>query len=296
MWRLDGLANFLPYAWLPFLVVILPASFSVRRRTLAVFAAIPAVALVAVVMTPGAFTASRDVTSGVGEGSRLRVVTANVLMSNGQWPALMEDVRAQAPDVIVFEELTRDLDEVLPSLAAAYPYRISTETPCVTLASRLPLSEARRLPIAGADRGRDLLMATVEVAGQPVTVVAVHFTPPSSAAAFETNRQQRDVFEDAIASVDGPLVVAGDFNATTFSPTFARLLLGTGLRIEGGTRQMESTYAVYGRLGLRIDHVLVRDLGWTSGEVFTLTGSDHRGVRVDLRLPQATGPSLAAAR
>lgn len=293
MWAIDGLANFLPYAGLPLLLVT-PATFFMRRRLLVMLALAPVVAWVVILLTPTFFVTS---TGHASPGApRLRVVTANVLMSNEQLSTLAGDVLAQTPDVIVFEELRHDLTEVSAVLAEAYPYRISTETPWVTVASRYPLEDARRLAISADDRGRDLLTATVDVDGQRLTLIAVHFMPPLDAEAFEVNRQQREALEHAVAEVDGPLMVLGDFNATTLSPTFARLLFGTDLRIASTSRMMSPTYYAYGRLGVRIDHVLIRNLDVVGDQIFTLTGSDHRGVSVEVGLQPGSGGALAATR
>ncbi len=292
MWAIDGLANFLPYAGLPLLLAA-PAPFFMRRRMLALLAVVPIMVWLVLLLTPIFFV---TLTGHASPGApMLRVVTANVLMSNDQLSALAADVLAQAPDVIVFEELQHDLSEVSPELAKAYPYRMSTETPWVTVASRLPLDGAHRLAISADDRGRDLLMATIEVDGQRLTLIAVHFMPPLDGDAYEVNRQQREALETAVAETDGPLMVVGDFNATTLSPTFARLLLGTHLRIASASRMMTPTYYAYGRLGIRIDHVLVRDVDVVRDEVFTLTGSDHRGLSVEVGL-QRGGGTLAATR
>lgn len=293
MWAIDGLANFLPYAGLP-LLVLAPAPFLMRRRWLAALVVVPVMVWLVILLTPIFFV---TLTGHASPGTpRLRVVTANVLMSNEQLSTLASDVLAQAPDVIVFEELQHDVAEVSRALAEAYPYRISTEIPWVTVASRFPLEDARRLAIAADDRGRDLLTATIEVDGQRLTLIAVHFMPPLDGEAFEVNRQQREALEVAVAGVDGPLIVLGDFNATTLSPTFARLLFGTGLRIASASRLMTPTYFAYGRLGVRIDHVLVRNVDVVHDEVFTLTGSDHRGVSVEVGLQPGSGRALAATR
>lgn len=293
MWAIDGLANFLPYVGLP-LLALAPAPFFIRRRAIAIMVAAPVALWLALLLTPLFFV---TLSEGAAPGARhLRVVTANVLMSNEQLPALVRDVLAQKPDVIVFEELRHDLSEVSPKIAEAYPYRVSTETPWVTLASRFPLEDARQLAISAADRGRDLLKADIVVDGQRLTLIAVHFMPPLDGEAFAVNRQQREVLERAVSEVDGPLLVVGDFNATTLSPTFARLLLGTGLRIASASRLMAPTYFAYGKLGVRIDHVLVRNMDVVQDEVFTLTGSDHRGVSVELGLRPGAGGALAAAR
>ncbi|TAK78295.1 MAG: hypothetical protein EPO16_03965 [Dehalococcoidia bacterium] len=276
------------------MLALAPAPFFIRRRAIAIMVAAPFALWLALLLTPLFFV---TLTEPTATGTpHLRVVTANVLMSNDQLPALARDVLAQNPDVIVFEELRHELSDVAPELAEAYPYRISTELPWVTLASRFPLEGARLLPISADDRGRDLLAADIVVAGQRLTLVAVHFMPPLDGEAFAINRQQREVLERTVSKIDGPLLVLGDFNATSLSPTFARLLLGTGLRIASASRLMTPTYFAYGRLGVRIDHVLVRNVDVVRDDVFTLTGSDHRGLSVEVGLGPGTGSALAAAR
>lgn len=290
MWAIDGMANFLPYAGLPLLLVP-AATLVMRHRVLAFASAILLVAWLAILLAPNLFFTHASAASS--NAPKLKVVTANVLVSNDQLPALANDVLAQNPDVIVFEELQHDIAAISPPLAEAYPYRISTSEPWVTIASRFPLEDAQRLAIASDDRGRDLLSATVNVNGQRLTLIGVHFMPPLNGEAFEINRQQRELLETTVAGIDGPLLVVGDFNATTLSPTFARLLLGTHLRIASTGNLMKPTYFTYGRLGVRIDHVLTRRMDVVGDNVFSLTGSDHRGVSVELGLPDS---SKAVAR
>ncbi len=289
MWAVDGLANFLPYAGLPLLLFV-PVAMRIRRRVLALMLAVPAVLYVLVLLSPNLFLAlPEDVPA---TAPRLRVVTANVLMSNAELDRLAQDVLVQTPDIVVFEELTQDLETAAPALAEAYPYRVATETPWVTLASRWPLEDARVLTIADADRGRDLLAASVVVDGARVALVAVHFMPPLNDEAYRTNAAQRAVLQAEVDATDGPLMVVGDFNATTLSPSFARLLAGTGLRIATSSRLAEPTYYAYGRFGVRIDHVLVRGVTVAEEAAFDLTGSDHRGLVVEVGLPS---PEWAAA-
>ncbi|TAJ17915.1 MAG: hypothetical protein EPO65_10230 [Dehalococcoidia bacterium] len=285
MWAIDGMANFLPYAGLPLLLVP-AATLVMRHRVLALASALLLVAWLAVLLAPNLFFTHAS--AAAATGPKLRVVTANVLMSNDQLPALADDVLAQDPDVIVFEELQHDVATVSPRLAEAYPYRISTSEPWVTIASRFPLEDAQRLQIASDDRGRDLLKTIINVNGQRLTLIGVHFMPPLNGEAFEVNRQQRELLEHTVDGVDGPLLVVGDFNATTLSPTFARLLLGTHLRIASTGHLMKPTYFTYGRLGVRIDHVLTRRMDVVDDSVFSLTGSDHRGVSVELGLPDSS--------
>ncbi|MBM4414782.1 MAG: hypothetical protein FJ035_00600 [Chloroflexi bacterium] len=292
MWAVDGLANFLPYAGLPLLLAG-PVTLLLRRRAATLLAIALLAGGVAIIAAPGAFLAlAHPAPAGTPQ---LRVVTANVLMSNDRLAALAEDVLAQDPDVIVFEELQHDLAQVSPRLASAYPFRFSTALPWLTVASRLPLADTRVIPVATNDRGRDLLAATVDVGGERVSLLAVHLMPPLNADAFRITTAQHSALQAAVERAEGPLLVVGDLNATAFSPTFAGMLRGTGLRIAAGSRWPEPTYFAYGRLGVRIDHVLVRELGVAAERVFDLAGSDHRGLSVDVTLP-AGGAASAARR
>jgi endonuclease/exonuclease/phosphatase (EEP) superfamily protein YafD len=293
MWALEGLANFVPYAVVP-LLVLMPTALVLRRRVLSLLAGGTLLVVLALTAAPTLLFLELPGDSPAG-AAHLRVVTANVLMSNARLEDLANNVLAQDPDIVVFEELTRDLEEVAPALAAAYPYRLSTEAPWVTIASRLPLEETRRLGTDGEDRGRDLLSAAVEVNGQRLTLVAGHLMPPLNHDAFEVTRRQHEVLNKAIDEVTGPLLVVGDLNATSLSPTFAGFLWSTGLRIAAADRWPDSTYSVHG-LGIRIDHVLVRDIGVSAERVFDLAGSDHRGVAVDVTLPSSENMGIAAHR
>ena len=283
MWAVDGLANFIPYAVLP-LMLLTPAAILTRRRWVIVLVGTTLVAGLALVAAPTLLFL--EVAEDAPEGSpQLRVVTANVLMSNERLDALATDVLLQAPDVIVFQELNQDLGDVSPALAARYPFQISTSEPWVTIASRLPLEDAQRLELPSDDRGRDLLSAAIEVEGERLTLIAGHLMPPLNYDAFDVTRQQHEVLDEAVREVTGPLLVVGDLNATSLSPTFAGFLWSTGLRIATSDRWPSSTFSAHG-LGIRIDHVLVRDADVGGERVFDLTGSDHRGVAVDVTLPR----------
>ena len=282
MWILNGALNFLPNLWI---VLLLPV-FSVavfKRRSFTMVAAVPLV--IALLLINGSsmmLVASANASANGCASPSLRIATANVLMSNERLDVLAEDILREAPDVVVFEELYHSLETFSPALAAAYPYRISTEQQWVTLASRLPLQDARRLPLAEAVPGREPLTAAVEVNGQTVRILAVHAQAPMNGETYRLHRAQYELLEREAAQADGPLVAVGDLNATVLSPFFARFMVRTGLRaaLEDG----DATYYPRQHIGLRIDHVLVRNVDVCGERVFDLTGSDHRGVVADLRL------------
>lgn len=277
MWLFNGLLNFVPQFWLVMLLpVVVAAPFRRNRFTL-----LSAVPLAGVLLLMGGTRSLAAAGQACAAAPSLRVATANVLMSNDRLPDLARDILDQAPDVVVFEELRHDLESFSPELAAAYPHRISTETRWMTLASRLPLEEARRLTLDEDAPGREPLAAEVVVDGQRVTLLALHAQPPISASTYRLHRQQYARLAEEARAAEGPLIALGDFNATVFSPLFAHFVWSSGMRVASDG---EPTHFPRQHVGLRIDHVLVRDAGVCEQRVFDLTGSDHRGVAVGVRL------------
>jgi endonuclease/exonuclease/phosphatase (EEP) superfamily protein YafD len=81
----------------------------------------------------------------------------------------------------------------------------------------------------------------------------------------------------ALPASPPPLVVAGDFNL--WGPPVRMLLPGWRRAVVGRTWPARRPHS-------QIDHVLVRgDVTAVTGEVLSDVGSDHRPVRVRLRLP-----------
>jgi endonuclease/exonuclease/phosphatase (EEP) superfamily protein YafD len=87
-------------------------------------------------------------------------------------------------------------------------------------------------------------------------------------------------------AVDGPLIVAGDFNATPYSPYFTEWLEKTKLTdSRRGRTPSPSWPTMLPWVGIPIDHVVVND-GFTilSHRRLPNFESDHYGVLVEIAL------------
>lgn len=282
MWIVDDAFNLAGYAWLPLLgLPVAVALLRWLRSRRALLAACGPIVLWAVFMAGSRLTLVQVSTCDV---PALRVVNANVLQTNERLPELADAVLAQHPDVVVFEELAVDITSVSPAFGAAYPYRLTTEVPWVTLASRLPLEQPRRLALPQRFAGYAPLLAEVQVAGRTVHIVGVHVAAPLGSGAYETHQSQYAIALDQVRD-KSPVVLIGDLNATPTSPTFLRFLFQSGLRSASEGLTQLPTYTVRGPFAMRIDHALVKGLDVCSVQVFSLPGSDHRGIVVDLQLP-----------
>ena len=237
--------------------------------------------------------------SAAPAGLPVRIVSANVLAANPSPAAVPAFVRASDADLVVLVEASRRRwGKALSELAALYPYRAPQALPeraPVVLFSRLPIV---REEVVRAPRGqRPYLLAELSVGGQPLVVVGVH---PSSPSPGEPHRsRQRNHELDHIAAIvrdaDRPLIVAGDFNTTPWSPHFRDLIAAGGLRNAAGGQGYVPTWPPWFWPALiPIDHVLLKG-AWavTTIRRGPAIGSDHYPIIADLRLlfgPEASDP------
>jgi len=213
----------------------------------------------------------------------LKLLFANVLRANGDHGGLLDEIARRDPDVIVLVEVTQAWDDALAGLASAYPYELAQPREHafgMVLLSRSPLDEAGteiimlpRPPEWESDPPV-ALVARIETASGPVTVVGVHPFPPLSGAGYALRNFQLDMMADLVAQQPQPVMAVGDFNATPWSPALRRFIKQTGLR---GPNIAPTWPALLGPAGLPIDHVLIsRDLRLLSIERGAEIGSDHR--------------------
>ncbi len=115
-------------------------------------------------------------------------------------------------------------------------------------------------------------------------LVVVHTSNPVRRSGLRSRDQLMADLAAELRGYDGPLIVAGDFNATPYTPAFAQFLHDAGLTT---VRAYPGTYPqIAGDFGLAIDHVLVRGIRIVDIEALDAFGSDHR--------PLARRPGRAA--
>jgi endonuclease/exonuclease/phosphatase (EEP) superfamily protein YafD len=131
-------------------------------------------------------------------------------------------------------------------------------------------------------------LAEVAVGGATLVVAGVHPSSPSPTEPGDTRRRNREL--DHIAEIAGdaerPVIVAGDFNTTPWSPYFQDLLAGAGLRNAAEGHGYIGTWpAPFWPALIPIDHVLLKGpLAATAVRRGPAIGSDHYPIIADLRL------------
>jgi endonuclease/exonuclease/phosphatase (EEP) superfamily protein YafD len=223
-------------------------------------------------------------------GTPLRVVSANVWAINPTPDQVLAFIRASDADLVALVDARRRRwRQVLAELGQLYPYRAPKswrEHAPVVLLSRYPVVSEE---VVHAPRGRrPYLTATLAVGGQELVVVGVHPTSPSPTLAGETRRRNRELDHIALAVVDTdrPVIVAGDFNTSPWSPHFQDLVAAAGLRNAAAGHGYIATWPTWFWPALiPIDHVLLKGpLAVTAVRRGPAVGSDHFPLIADLRL------------
>ncbi|HST82288.1 MAG TPA: endonuclease/exonuclease/phosphatase family protein [Kineosporiaceae bacterium] len=245
--------------------------------------------------------AARDAArSGVAAGSEVRLMTLNAEFGRADTAHTLALVRGHAVDVLVVEELTPALVERLRAAGLDGLLGYSDLHPRGGAAgtgiwSRWPLQEIGRLPSQGFEM--PMVAITLPGTGTPdppiLTVTGIHTRAPHLAA---TARWRRDLsmiamVEASRGTTSGPMIYAGDFNASREHAEF-RAILDTGL-VDAGDALSVAPWPGFtwpadqpGPAATRIDHILITptSIGVRKVTVVSVPGTDHHGVIADLEV------------
>lgn len=221
------------------------------------------------------------------------LMTHNVFGLNYDMERVKATIEAERPDIIALQEyFGEQSSELHPLLEAQYPYFAQCrggKRANIAIYSKLPFSEAEEDGACpddayGKQRTARILASFAPEGGVPFSVLTTHLDWPLPV------RRQAKQFEEltlAVNETEGPLLVVGDFNSTSWS--YAMRDFATRTMLERQTRNVVTfplRFTVPHRLFpdglmetmpvLPLDHVLTRG-GVAVHDVRASadTGSDH---------------------
>lgn len=225
--------------------------------------------------------------------AQMTVMSLNVEVSGADTVELAERIREVQPDVVVLLEVDRVfiralLDERpfegIQGVSVIGAARGGVEGSVLLSPHRM--HDEGTVPVA-AEAGFEQPVATVEIPQLgSVRVAAAHPPPPIvGAGSWAGALDSLDTWQEAMT--DRPLVLAGDFNASTAHPSFRSI--AEGMRdtavaagpIPTPTWPMGSLVPPF----TAIDHVMIRDLEPAHWQRFVVPGTDHAGVVARVALP-----------
>jgi endonuclease/exonuclease/phosphatase (EEP) superfamily protein YafD len=226
-----------------------------------------------------------QVTVDRAAGRVLTVMTLNLKYGSADPAAVVRLVKERDVDLLALEELTSSAVSALhdAGLDALLPHSFTRPTDAFTgtgLWSRAPLTDERTMSGFTSEQ----LVARVTVAGQTMTVAAIHPISPSPFDNTTWLHEYATLLTD-LDAITGTAVIAGDFNATRDQGPF-RSVIATGY-VDGADQAgagLHFTFPQQGRLPplVTIDHVLSRnsELSAAAVQVIPVPGTDHAALIV----------------
>lgn len=223
---------------------------------------------------------------GCDAAHRLRLLTANVLMTNRRAEAFLELVRRCDPDIVLVLEGDGWWDEKLKALDGEYPHalkRPADDTYGLHFFSRLELGSPE-LRFLVEDRAPSVRTRLRLRSGDWVDFYGVHPTPPTPGQHAHERDAELMIVGREVKAAGRPAIVAGDLNDVAWSHTTRLFQRVSGLLDPRIGRGLYGTF--HARLpGLRwpLDHVF-HDGSFMLVALRRLSyiGSDHFPVLIEL--------------
>jgi len=216
-------------------------------------------------------------------GTPVRVVTANVLYVNRTPQRLLEELLDADADVLVLEEVSPRWVALLegPEALDAWPHRVLIPRDDAFGIAVLAPHEIQHSEVVDLG-GVPMIDATLSVRGASFRVFGVHTLPPLDRDYARVWREQLRELRALVGAVDGPLIVAGDFNGTLHNGGLRALRESGLIDVHDALGEgLATTWpnGLFSAPPLALDHVMVSP-HWVplDAEVGRGEGSDHRPI------------------
>lgn len=257
---------------------------------------------------------SREVpqTSNLDSDNSIKIMTANVLMTNRKAEKLIELVRGNNPDILVTLETDHWWQTHLKPIENDYPYRMSCAQDNLYgmhVYSRYLLSESTTEFLVEDDIPSMHTLLTLP-SGQKIRIHFLHPAPPSPTENEESSERDAELIMIAksVADADIPVIITGDLNDVAWSPT-TRLFRKVSKLLDPriGRGMFNTFHAKYWFMRWPLDHLFhsshfklydIRRLEYFGSDHFALftqliySNTEHNETNPELR-PDHEDKSLA---
>ncbi|MGF1603580.1 MAG: endonuclease/exonuclease/phosphatase family protein [Thermosynechococcaceae cyanobacterium] len=212
----------------------------------------------------------------------IRVMTYNIWIHNENYAAVQKSIQKNL-DIVLLTEVSSEAMLVLKN-HLAYPYSYRTTGGNNALLSRYPILEVTSDLLGVSVKGRTYnLVARLNVEDRPVTLIGVHPPIPALSKYFQVRNRQLDALAEHVRSLEGQVIVLGDFNTTPWSPYLRLFERSAKVENAGRGRGIYATWHYHSNLPksllkVPIDHIETRGFKVIHTWVGDAGNSDHRPV------------------
>lgn len=165
--------------------------------------------------------------ASLGHYNVLRLYSANIHYGNTDLTRLMNDIKTKRPDLVVLIEVRqRHIDELTPVIRE-YGYilkdpKIDASNMGVVFLSSYPIVDYDIINLS--DCGNSVIRARLKINGKDIIFYGVHLPRIGPDRNFQVRQRIFIRLASEIAKESLPVIVAGDFNATPYSPIFRKFV------------------------------------------------------------------------
>lgn len=277
-WLIDILSNFkLQYFFIAILLVLIVALL-LKQKTW------PLVLLVLSILWNGYYIApyylySKD-TVGKVQNS-LKIISINLLSNNSETELVRNYIEKEDPDILILMEFTPRWEIALSPILNTYQYK-----KLVSRNDNFGIAMLSKFKMKSSTDYLDLnnkpsILGDISIENKRYSILATHPVPPVSQTSFiNRNKQLKNIIEKR-DSFSNNLLVIGDFNTSSFSNHFNKLVQGDLKDSRIGFGLLPTWPSNFPILQTTLDHCLVSEnlkvIERSTGENI---GSDHLPVKI----------------
>jgi endonuclease/exonuclease/phosphatase (EEP) superfamily protein YafD len=230
----------------------------------------------------------------VNQKHQIRIESFNVNVENQEYQKSIDIVRKDNPDIALFIEIHDTwCNNLKTGFKDIFPYSFRSSGGGLTVFSRIPLEDSDGINL---DKAGHHLVTNFKINGKTVHFIGTHPMVPVKPQTFHRRNRQLAALEKYINKQKEPVIIAGDFNLSPWSPYYRKFIKKTNLhntRLGFGILPSWPRPATHVKipswliplLNIPIDHCLVsKDFGVVNTRVGQHGNSDHAAIVVDLLL------------
>ena len=223
-------------------------------------------------------------------------MSANVFHLNRDYREMVEIIEQVDPDVLVLIELSPVWLNQLQPIHDRYPHQILLPRYMgagMGILSKLELEEENIVQLSPEYRDCPVIRARIRIDDRPLDLFAVHPVSPRTRQQGEIRDYQIEKLSSLVTQSESPKIVIGDFNTSSWTPSFQSFKRSSGLRDSRDGFGLLPTWPSDARWAqIAIDHALVSpDVAVIERSVHACSGSDHLPISLTVGWATDQAPS-----
>ncbi|MFV9484931.1 endonuclease/exonuclease/phosphatase family protein [Christiangramia sp. ASW11-125] len=279
-WLIDIFSNFKIQLLITSILLVLPTLILLRKQVLAVLILGINILWNLYFIIPYYIETTIPVTE-----NHFKVTSINLLSSNSNKQLTSKFIKNESPDILILMELTPEWLAYLEPVIADYKYKEivpRNDNFGIALLSKYKMTSSVDY---FSLNDKPSIIANVSILQQQFTIVATHPVPPIGQQSFLNRNKQLSNIASNIPGYSKNLIIAGDFNTSSFSPHFDSLLKQNLKDSRIGSGLLPTWPADYKLLQTTLDHFVVsKHLQISKRATGPNIGSDHLPITMSIGL------------